>query len=310
MKSDPATQTAALEHETLGVCPICKSERSSHFHTCVDHTVSGESFDIRECEECGFRYTDPRPLEDRIGDYYEAEEYISHSNTKKGLINTLYHWARQYTVWKKERLVRQLASDLPKKILDHGCGTGEFLAQCRKKGWETQGLEPDDGAREQAAQLLGHPVHSPETLSEFPDDSLSIITLWHVLEHVPRLEETVGELKRTLSSGGTLVVAVPNCRAYDAAHYKENWAAYDLPRHLYHFRPPDIRRLFEDHGMEVVRVRPMLLDAIYVSMMSEKYMGNSPLKGVLHGVRSNLRANLQNEAYSAQTYIIRHREEG
>lgn len=301
--------TAKKELETLGRCPICNSERSTHFLTCRDHTVSGEQFEIRECADCSFRYTDPRPSEERIGEYYESEDYISHSNTSKGPINTLYKIARAYTVRKKERTVRKLLDGLPRTILDHGCGTGEFLAQCQKKGWSTHGLEPDEEARHQAEKLLGSKVDAPEKISELPAQSFSIITLWHVLEHLPRLQESVSELKRLLAPGGTLLIAVPNCSAYDASYYGAYWAAYDVPRHLYHFRPTDIRRVFKDHGMEVKEVRPMQLDAIYVSMMSEKHRGKMPWKGALIGLRSNMRATKENKAFSAQLYLIRHQEQ-
>ncbi len=293
-------------HETLGHCPICSSPEREPFLRCKDHTVSGELFDIQECGNCGFRYTDPRPAEERIGAYYESEDYISHSNKTQGPIDALYKLARQYTVRKKHRMVKKLVGDLPHSILDHGCGTGEFLAQCQKKGWEVHGLEPDEGARQQASRLLGKEPDPPEKLKELPAAYYSIITLWHVLEHVPRLQETVEELKRTLRPGGTLLIAVPNCSAYDARYYGAYWAAYDVPRHLYHFRPPDIRRIFENNGMKVREVRPMTLDAIYVSMMSEKHRGKMPWKGVWTGFRSNMKADLEKEDYSAQIYLIEH----
>lgn len=292
--------------EKLTECPICKGEEREHMITCKDYTVSGEMFHIQECSSCGFRYTDPRPKEEQIGAYYQSEDYISHSNTAKGPINSLYKLARNYTVRKKQQRVRRLAKELPKRILDHGCGTGEFLAHCKKKGWETQGLEPDKGAREQAAEQLGEEVYDPEKLSELPDQHYSIITLWHVLEHLPKLQETVIDLKRVLAPDGTLLIAVPNCSAFDAKHYGPDWAAYDVPRHLYHFRPDNIRHLFREQGMKVHEVRPMLLDGIYVSMLSEKYQGKTAWKGVWTGLRSNLKANLKDETYSAQIYLIGH----
>ncbi len=296
--------------ETLGQCPICQSQEREHHLRCKDHTVSGELFDIQECSSCSFRYTDPRPPEERIGDYYESEDYISHSNTSKGPINTLYKLARNYTIRKKHARVKKLAQGLPLRILDHGCGTGEFLAHCKKKGWETQGLEPDEGARAQASELLGEQVEPPEKLNELPEDRFTIITLWHVLEHVPRLQETVKDLKRVLDPKGTLVIAVPNCSSYDAQHYGAYWAAYDVPRHLYHFRPDNISRLFADQGMRVRELRPMLLDGIYVSMLSEKYQGKMPWKGVWTGIRSNLKADRRKGTFSAQIYLIEHDPQG
>lgn len=293
--------------ETLGACPICKSEQREHFLRCKDYTVSGELFDIQECSNCAFRYTDPRPKEDQLGGYYESEDYISHSNKGKTPIHLIYKFVRQFTIRMKHQLVNRAAGEEPKKILDHGCGTGEFLAHCQKKGWECYGLEPDEGARQQAAQALGDRVAQPGTLWRLEDDAFTIVTLWHVLEHVPDLQGTVKELKRVLAPNGKLLIAVPNCSAPDAQHYEAYWAAYDVPRHLYHFRPPDIRRLFEEKEMKVTEVQPMRLDAIYASMLSEKYQGRSALKGIWNGIRSNWKADRSSENYSAQLYFIEHK---
>lgn len=288
--------------EELGACPICKGSETGHWLTCKDHTVSQECFDIVRCRSCGFRFTNPRPEESRIGQYYQSEDYISHSNTKKGLINTLYHWVRLYTVRKKFARVQRWAPEA--SILDHGVGTGEFLAYCKEQGWETLGLEPDEGAREFAGAEYGLDVRPDETLWELEDKKYGVITLWHVLEHVPRLRETIEQLRRVLHDRGTLFVAVPNCSSYDAWKYENDWAAYDVPRHLYHFIPSDIERLFGLFDMKVRAIKPMKFDAFYVSMMSEKHGGGSILKGALNGWRSNWRANDKNHRYSSQLYIL------
>jgi 2-polyprenyl-3-methyl-5-hydroxy-6-metoxy-1,4-benzoquinol methylase len=291
--------------ENLDQCPLCRGEGFHHFLTCRDHTVSGRDFDIVECDDCGFRFTNPRPNEDEIGQYYESEDYTPHQEASQGLINTLYRWVQLYTLRSKRRLIASLVADPPGRLLDFGCGMGEFLDLCQSKGWAARGLEPDPDAQKVAAEQYGLTVEDPGRIQEFPPNHFDVITLWHVLEHVPRLSETVEQLKRALAPTGTLVVAVPNCSSFDAHYYGEHWAAYDVPRHLYHFRPNDVRRLFGQHGMTVDDIRPMRLDAFYVSLLSEQYRGGWLVRAPFVALLSTLWAARHDHQYSAQLYLIR-----
>lgn len=291
--------------DELDHCPLCHSNRSRHFKTCRDHTVSGETFNIVECDECGFRFTNPRPEPDEIGQYYESDAYTPHQDTSQGLIDSLYRWTRLYTLRSKQRLIASLVADPPGRLLDFGCGTGEFLDLCQSKGWKVRGLDPDPRAQELAQQKYGLSVGDPEEIEEMPSDRFDVITLWHVLEHVPRLTATVEDLKRILSPTGTLVVALPNCTSLDADLYGEHWAAYDVPRHLYHFRPGDVHRLFNSIGMTVDDIRPLRLDAFYVSLLSEQYRDGWLLRAPIVALLSTLKAELQDTRHSAQLYLIR-----
>lgn len=291
--------------EDLNQCPICYDEGLHHYLTCRDHTVSGKEFDIVECNACGFRFTNPRPGADEIGQYYESEDYTPHQDASQGLIDTLYRWARLYTLRSKHRLISSLVANPSGRLLDFGCGTGEFLNLCQSKGWAARGLEPDVSAQEVAAEKYGLTVEDPERIQDLPSDHFDVITLWHVLEHVSHLSETVTQLKRTLAPSGTLVVAVPNCTSLDAAFYGEYWAAYDVPRHLCHFRPDDMRRLFERHEMTVHDIRPMRLDAFYVSLLSEQYCDGWLLRAPVVALLSTLWAARHEHRSSAQLYLIR-----
>jgi 2-polyprenyl-3-methyl-5-hydroxy-6-metoxy-1,4-benzoquinol methylase len=290
---------------TLDRCPLCHEDHHRHVLTCRDHTVSDETFPIVECENCGVRFTNPRPGDDEIGQYYESEDYTPHQDTSHGLIDTLYRWVRVYTLWSKHRLISSLVPDPPGRLLDFGCGTGEFLDLCRSKGWAVHGLDPDAGAQEVAAQKYGLSVEDPARLRDLPADHFDVVTLWHVLEHVPRLSATVEHLKRTLAPTGTLVVAVPNCSSLDAQYYGEHWAAYDVPRHLYHFRPDDVRRLFARFNMTVTDIRPMRLDAFYVSLLSEQYQDGWLPRAPVVATLSLLWAAAHEHQSSAQLYLIR-----
>ena len=291
--------------DDLDHCPLCRSTHHRPFKTCRDRTASGRSFDLVECASCGFRFTNPRPSSDEIGRYYESEEYTPHQDTSRGLIDTLYRWVRLYTLRSKRRLVASLVDSPPGRLLDFGCGTGEFLAHCRSHGWAACGLEPDEKAQEVAAATHGLTVEPPEHIHDLPSDHFDVITLWHVLEHVPKLSDTIAELRRTLAPTGTLIVAVPNCASLDAHYYGADWAAYDVPRHLYHFRPPDVRRLFDRYGMTVTDIRPMRLDAFYVSLLSEQSRDGWLLRGPVVAALSALWNAAHGHRSSAQLYLVR-----
>lgn len=293
--------------EEIIKCPICYAQEKKLFLKCKDFTVSQKSFDIQECLNCGFKYTSPRPLAEDLGQYYKSNEYISHSDTRKGIVNKLYHWVRSYTLIKKLKLILRYSKT--GRILDYGCGTGAFLETCQKAKWEVYGIEPDSDARRIAGNRLGI-IPEPDIdsfCSRYVGAKFDVITLWHVLEHIPDLEGWFKFISEYLDRNGTLVIAVPNCSSYDAAKFKEYWAAYDVPRHLYHFTPKDIDKLFSRHGYRLIKTLPMVFDAFYVSMLSQKYkVGKSNLvSSFLTGLRSNFNANKDGQSFSSQIYILR-----
>lgn len=290
--------------ELLEQCPVCNSIRNKSFLACIDHTVSRETFQIVECESCGFKFTNPRPEEKDLGRYYKSEDYVSHSNTKKGFINSTYQSVRKYTLLKKLQLISKYFKT--GNILDIGCGTGEFLNTCKSAKWKTIGIEPDSDARQMAIKNYDLDVREEGELKSLPDASFDIISMWHVLEHVPKLNERVEELKRLIKPNGIIIIAVPNCNSLDAKIYKEQWAAYDVPRHLYHFTPKDIDSLFLKHDLKVFKVLPMVFDSFYVSMLSEKIKTGKTniLRSTWNGLRSNLSAIKTGKTYSSQIYLI------
>lgn len=291
--------------ETLNACPICSSPALHAHISCVDFTVSKERFVVAKCDGCGFRLTNPRPSESEIGRYYQSEEYVSHSNTSKGAVNFLYQQVRKRALRSKLALVNSLS---PKgSLLDIGSGTGHFLSTCKADNWTALGIEPDPKARQFATENFGLDAREESALPTLPDRGFEVITMWHVLEHVHRLNERVDELKRLLKPGGRIVIAVPNCSSLDAEIYSEFWAAWDVPRHLYHFTPADIENLFSRHGMQVERLLPMPYDSYYVSMLSEKYKTGkvNMARAFLNGWKSNRAAAKTGKTYSSQIYIIK-----
>ncbi len=286
-------------------CPICKSKSFQKFITCKDYTVSHKNFTIVSCNDCNFKFTNPIPNVEDLGNYYKSEDYISHSNTKKGLISQLYHVVRNYTLGQKLNLISSYVSR--GTILDYGCGTGMFLNACQNAGWETYGMEPDLGARKVASEMqLTTFGDKRELLLGLGSKKLNAITLWHVLEHVTDLPETLTLFKERLDKNGVLIIAVPNYKSHDAKHYGEHWAAYDVPRHLYHFEKETIEKLLGAYGFSLIETKPMKFDSFYVSMLSEKYRTGTInyLKAFYRGFISNLSASSSGN-YSSRIYVFK-----
>jgi SAM-dependent methyltransferase len=282
-------------------CPVCKGTDFAPFLTCKDYTVSQESFNIVSCKACNFKFTNPRPTDSEIGKYYKSEDYVSHSDTKKGLINRLYHMVRTRTLKQKLGLISSYVSR--GTILDYGCGTGMFLKTCADAGWKSFGFEPDSDARKVAEGKGLTVANSKETLSS---NKYDIISLWHVLEHVTDLDPTLEFFSKTITDNGRLIIAVPNYTSADAKHYKEFWAGYDVPRHIYHFEINTLKKLLGNYGFSLEETKPMKFDSYYVSMLSEKYKTGSMnyFTAFLNGLKSNLAAK-DSSQYSSVIYIFK-----
>lgn len=258
------------------------------FLTCKDHSVSGENFELIWNEHQDILITSPQPSLEDLPNYYESEDYISHTDASKTLVDKAYQWVKRRMLSKKLQLINSFSTE-EKTLLDVGAGTGDFLHFTSQKDWKVSGVEPNEKARK-LAKAKG--IDLFENLDAVKNQQFDVITLWHVLEHVPNLEEQIQQLKNLLKSDGVLVIAVPNFESYDAQHYKEYWAAYDVPRHLWHFSKKGITRIFKEHEMELKQLEPLNFDSFYVSLLSEKYKNNAshPLKAFSVGLKSNLKA--------------------
>lgn len=284
-------------------CPVCEETYFKDFLEVKDHMITQEVFKIVRCDSCGFHFTNPIPAANKIGNYYKSEEYISHSSNKKGVINFLYNTVRGITLKEKVKWVRNETDG--KYLLDIGSGTGHFLKAANDSGFNGVGLEPDADARNFAHKNNHVRSSSQEELYSIDAGSIDVITMWHVLEHVYDLRKDLKRIEEILRSNGKLFIAVPNMNSYDAKYYKEYWAAYDVPRHLYHFKQNDISRLLLDFDFDLKKVIPMKYDSYYVSMLSEKYKGRFSLLGVFRGWISNIKA--KKYGYSSQVYVFEKR---
>ena len=291
---------------TYAECPSCKSNGIAPVLEAEDFTVSHEVFSIWECRECTLRFTQKVPDATEIGRYYQSTNYISHTDSRKGIINRLYHLVRNHTLRSKRKLITEFSAKHSGRLLDIGAGTGAFVDTMLKAGWQVTGLEPDATARQNALHNYGIDLQIPEILFTLEPETFEVITLWHVLEHVHELERYLQRFHSLLKKEGVLVVAVPNYTSFDAKFYGSYWAAYDVPRHLYHFSPDSMDRLMQQFGFQVKACRPMWYDSFYVSMLSEKYLNrNTPVIHALwRGLQSNWKAVSDTRRCSSVIYLI------
>lgn len=270
----------------------------------IDYSVSKEKFELVKDVEHGFLVTTPLPDISELAKYYETEEYISHTDTKRNLFEKVYHLVREYAIKKKVALINK--EQTKGSLLDIGCGTGDFLSAAKNNGWSVTGIEPNEAARTKANSKTDNKVFDTSKLETLSDNSFDVITLWHVLEHLPDLQSQVQVFKKLLKPNGSLIIAVPNHKSFDAIHYNEFWAAYDVPRHLWHFSQSSIKNLFGKFKIELNKTIPMKFDSFYVSLLSEKYKtGKQNLfKAFWIGLRSNMKAKHTSE-YSSLIYVFK-----
>ncbi len=288
-------------YESITNCPVCKSVRFKHYLITKDHFLSKESFNISKCQECSLLFTNPRPSSENIGSYYDSEEYLSH-NSRSGLLASIYKIIRRRNIQHKYNIIK---SRVPKgKLLDVGAGTGSFLNFMQTKGWKVYGTEPNESARKQAVSSGINVVEDIGKLN-IPK-KMDAITMWHSLEHVHNFDETVQYLASHLKKKGRLFIAVPNHESLDASIYKEYWAAWDVPRHLYHFNEKSIATLANLNGLKLKEKLPMKFDAYYISLMSEQYKtGHKNIyKMILNGWKSNSYGKKTGH-YSSMIYVLK-----
>ena len=290
----------------VGHCVACKSKNIRSVMSIKDHSISGEIFSVAQCSDCGFRFTDDPPVEAECGKYYKSENYVSHSDTTTGFINSVYHKVRQIMLDRKSSLLSSLSSK--KTLLDVGSGTGYFPAHMKEKGYDVTAVEVDDEARKYSIKKFGLKVFPPsDLLGGKISGPFSFISLWHVLEHLYDPDEYMQRFNLLLERDGHLIVAVPNHLCADADKYKEYWAGYDVPRHLWHFTPNSMEILAKRNGFTIVKKEGMPFDPFYVSMLSEKYKGSAfgLLRGSVTGMNSLLKGWQNPDAASSVIYVMR-----
>lgn len=290
----------------IDTCAVCLSKDVTTIMQIKDHSISGEMFNIAQCGQCGFRFTQDPPSEADCGPYYQSEDYVSHSDTSTGIIFKIYHIVRNVMLGRKYRLLESLQGE--KTLLDVGSGTGYFPHFMQEKGYRVTGIEVDDKARNYSIDKFGLSVFRPDDLKNgLINETFGFITLWHVLEHLYQPDEYLQLFAKHLKSDGYLIIAVPNHLSYDAKKYQTYWAAYDVPRHLWHFHPQAIQILAERNGFEVIKKESMPFDPFYNAMLSEKYKGNrfGLLSGMFTGKIALFKGWFNVNKASSVIYVLR-----
>ncbi len=294
---------------TINFCPVCEESQFLPLTSCIDNTVSHETFKIIKCTHCDFTLTSPRPDDSKLGDYYLSDNYISHSNKATTLLDRIYLLARRFTLqWKVNLVLKYYSNHTKISILDYGCGTGEFLKSCKDAGFTISGVEPSETARAKSSETNQTKIQ--ESIESLEGQKFNIITMWHVLEHVPNFEEVIQKLKSKIADDGILLIAVPNYKSFDGQYYKNHWAGFDVPRHLWHFSSGTMKKVLNKNKLSLIDIRGMKLDSYYVSLLSEKYKSKNKttmigyINAVINGMKSNWKARKTGE-YSSLIYIIK-----
>jgi len=273
-----------------------------HFLNVIDHSVSKETFDLYYDQDLDMLITSPQPSPENLGKYYESTDYISHTDSKRSLFEKAYHFVKGIALKNKLNLINN-CNATKGNLLDIGAGTGDFLLTAKQNGWNTIGVEPSEKAKGIA---INKGIQFSDSTQELESHSFDVITMWHVLEHVPNLEIQIKELKRLVKPNGTIIIAVPNYKSYDANYYGKFWAAFDVPIHFWHFSKKAIQLLFEKENLKLEKVLPMKFDSFYVSLLSEKYKNGKMnyLKAIWIGLLSNWKAKSSLE-YSSHIYVLK-----
>jgi len=301
-----ATTKITTDRIQYKACPLCNSKNIQAALATMDYSISKEAFDIFDCMDCSFRFTQSIPSPETIGPYYNSEVYISHSDTKEGFVNRVYHTARDLMLNRKRKLVQSLTQG--KRLLDVGSGTGYFLDHMKRNGYQVKGIEIDSDARQATKKKFGIEVAEPSSLLNGElKEKVEVVTMWHVLEHLHDLHGYMKSIHHQLTEDGFLLIAVPNHASYDAQYYKKLWAAYDVPRHLWHFTPKTIAQLANKNGFEVVSQKRLPLDPFYNALLSEQYKGNklALLSGGVVGGISLLKSYLNADKSTSPIYILK-----
>tara|TARA_B100000902_G_scaffold12252_1_gene14932 strand:- start:66760 stop:67647 length:888 start_codon:yes stop_codon:yes gene_type:complete len=288
-------------------CDVCNNDKFEIYLKSKDFSVSNENFNIVKCNKCNFAFTNPRPNDECLGKYYISDHYISHNNTSKSIFDKTYQFVRKYTLKIKYKIINSIKNK--GSILDIGCGTGEFLNKFKEKGWKCKGIEPSKIARNIANKNYKLNIKEENNLNNLTE-CFDIITMWHVLEHVADLNNTISNLYRIINDNGKIIIAVPNIESFDAKIYGKYWAAYDLPIHLSHFSKKSITKIFENHKFNLIGTKNMFFDAYYISILSEEFKNGKKniIKSFINGSISNIIGLITKRGTSSKIYIFEKRK--
>ncbi|MEJ2745742.1 MAG: class I SAM-dependent methyltransferase [bacterium] len=219
-----------------GACVVCGSGNGSFFME-VENThgakrLSHEKFNLVKCAGCGMVHVEPVPTEEDLWGYYDADYYRTGSRIKRCLEKAIARWNNLGN----KRLIAKFHTG--GRLLDIGCGRGEFLKMFCSSAWELYGVEPNKEGYAQCIARNYAKLFNGDLIScAFNSDFFDVITMWHVFEHVRCPNKQLREIYRILRDDGLLIIAVPNIKGMGFKLGGKHWFHLDCPRHLYHYSP-------------------------------------------------------------------------
>lgn len=255
-------------------CPICKSLNTEIRYHSQDWLITKQQFPIIHCFTCGHLFTGNAPKGKELSTYYESDKYTSH--TDKATEGKMYNIAKTLNLRIKYRIIHNHIKQV-QNILDYGCGTGDFLGYCETKGQiVAYGYDPSEKAISQLRTKYNFTIY--DNHNSILENKYDVITLWHVVEHLPDPLSTIEFLVQSLNCNGLLIIAMPNHSSFDSSFYKTIWAAYDVPRHLHHFTPEFLHNSLKHLNLKLREISYLPFDPFYISYLSEQQtISNLPL---------------------------------
>jgi 2-polyprenyl-3-methyl-5-hydroxy-6-metoxy-1,4-benzoquinol methylase len=274
----------------IAFCPLCPAGTTAQTYlACGDRLREPglSNYRLVKCLGCGLIYLSPRPLLAFAASHHKQDGYDPFLSfaSPRNLFERIYLLARRWTTNWKRRLI--IATVAPRgRVLDVGCGTGEFLASIADL-YDVEGIEPEPDAARWGREKLGLKIHTGDLSSvQLGQPKFDLVTLWHALEHIPEPVDALRRIGDLVNPGGYLLVALPNIASFDARFYGSDWVAIDAPRHLWHFTPDTLARAAKAAGFEKLRFGALPLDSFYNILLSEKlHLQSTPYRAVISPFR-------------------------
>lgn len=300
-----------MNYQDFDPCPICGASGQTPYANCTDFMVSKESYYLLRCPSCGVVYTLDPPSENELRRYDKLSLKLKLGDAPKSLMEKLYYHVRARMLRKKAKIIETYAYRTSGSLLNYGAKTGYFSHRMERRGWKVTSLERYHEERLFSLEMFHHRMMDMSELDKLHAGTFDVITMWHVFEHMHHPHELLDRFYELLRPGGVLVMACPNIRSTDAMYYGPYWAAYDVPRHLWHFDPVSLAQLLHRHGFTLMHHERMPFDSFYISILSEKHMRHKMafLRGMWEGLRSWRISITHRGKSSSLIYVFRKRQE-
>ena len=298
-----------MNYQDFTPCPLCGASGQMPYADCIDFTVSKESFILLRCPQCGVVFTSNPPKESETIRYDTLDLKLKLGDSPRGLTDKLYYYVRHRMLRKKASIVESQSYRTGGTLLNYGAKTGYFSHYMERRGWKVTSIEKYHEERQFSLETFHHRMYDVSEMDRLTPETFDVITLWHVFEHCYNPNGLLNRFYRLLRPGGILLIACPNICSTDAMHYGANWAAYNVPRHLWHFNPTSLSNLLNKHGFTLMHRQKLSYDCFYISVLSEKNKNSKMpfLRGMWFGMRCWFISLARLDKSSSLVYVFRKR---